>query len=309
MLWIVIVLLLVLFFGICYFTYRITFYSFPVNRKEIMSLPPGEQFKRESAKMGEIIRELQAIEFEKVTITSFDGIKLVARYYHTKDGAPLHIQFHGYRGSGIRDFCGGNKIARELGHNTLLVTQRASGESGGRTITFGIKEYRDCMLWIEYAIERFGRDAKIILSGISMGAATVLKASGEELAENIVGIIADSPFSSAEKIIKKVCCDIGLNPSIVYPFISVGAKLYGRINLKDGDVLYAVKKSKKPILLIHGEEDRFVPCDMSHEILENCGCNARLETFSTAGHGLSYIVNEKRYKKLIEEFVAECLSK
>ncbi len=302
-----IIILISMFLLISYITYYITFFSSPVNRTDIMSLPPGKQFKENCERMGEIIRELEAVEFEKVYTVSFDNLKLVAKYYHVRDGAPLHIQFHGYRGSGMRDFCGGNKIARELGHNVLLVTQRASGESGGRTITFGIKECRDCLSWIEYANKRFGSDTKIVLSGISMGAVTVLKAAGESLPGNVVGIIADSPYSSAEKIIKKVCKDIGLPPSLVYPFIKIGAKIYGGINLKDGDVLCAVKNSKKPILLIHGDDDRFVPYHMSHEILKNCGDNAVLETFKGAGHGLSYITDEKRYKKIIADFLNACL--
>ena len=144
-------ILIFLFFLITYATYYITFFSSDINRKDIMSLPPGKQFKEKSQRMGEIIRELEAVPFENASTVSYDNLKLVARYYHVKDGAPLHIQFHGYRGSGIRDFCGGNKIAREMGHNVLLVTQRASGRSGGKTITFGIKEYRDCLSWIEYA--------------------------------------------------------------------------------------------------------------------------------------------------------------
>lgn len=300
-------ILIFLFFLITYATYYITFFSSDINRKDIISLPPGKQFKEKSQRMGEIIRELEAVPFENASTVSYDNLKLVARYYHVKDGAPLHIQFHGYRGSGVRDFCGGNKIAREMGHNVLLVTQRASGRSGGKTITFGIKEYRDCLSWIEYANARFGTYTPIVLSGISMGAATVLKASGENLPENVVGIIADSPYSSAEKIIKKVCKDIGLPPGIVYPFINIGAKLYGGIDLKDGDVLGAVEKSTKPILIIHGDDDRFVPYHMSQEILEHCGDNAVLETFKGAGHGLSYITDEERYKKIIADFVGKCL--
>ncbi len=306
---IMLLILIFLFFLITYVTYYITFFSSPVNREDIMSLPPGKQFKEKSEEMGRIIRELEAVPFEKVSTTSFDKLKLVARYYHVKDGAPLHIQFHGYRGSGVRDFCGGNKIAREMGHNVLLITQRASGESEGRTITFGIKECRDCLSWIEYAIARFDSDIQMILSGISMGAATVLKASGEALPANVVGIIADSPYSSAQKIIKKVCKDIGLSPRIVYPFIKIGAKLYGGIDIKDGDVLCAVKASTKPILIIHGDDDRFVPYHMSHEILQHCGDNALLEVFKGAGHGLSYITDEERYKKIIVDFVSRCLQR
>ena len=126
---------------------------------------------------------------------------------------------------------------------------------------------------------------------------------------SVVPQITNIAKLAAEKIIKKVCEDIGLPPRIVYPFIKIGAKLYGGIDLKDGDILCAVKASTKPILIIHGDDDRFVPYHMSHEILEHCGDNAVLETFEGAGHGLSYITDEDCYKKIIEDFVSRCLGR
>lgn len=148
---------------------------------------------------------MDELTFESVFITSFDGVKLYARYYHVRDGAPLQIQFHGYRGSALLDFCGGNKLAREIGHNTLVVDQRAHGKSGGNTITFGINERYDCLSCINYAVERSGKETPIFLSGVSMDAATVLMASELNLPDNVIGIIADSPYSSPEEIIRKVC--------------------------------------------------------------------------------------------------------
>jgi len=305
---IIFILIAMLFFLITYWTYHIAFYSSPKKREDIMSLPKGEQYEYARETMGSLIRELVRIPFEQVSITTFDGTELIARYYHIKDNAPLQIQFHGYRGSGVRDFCGGNKIAREMGHNTLLVTQRAHGKSGGKTITFGIKEQYDCLHWINYAINRFGEDIKIIISGVSMGAVTVLKASALDLPRNVIGIIADSPYSSTVEIIKKVSSDMKFNPNIVYPFIKVGAKMYGKINLDNGDVISAVKKSKMPILLIHGTADRFVPYEMSCSIYAASPKNIQFESFEKAGHGLSYIQDGKRYKEVIETFIGKCVN-
>ncbi len=62
------------------------------------------------------------------------------------------------------------------GHNVLMIEERAHLESEGHTITFGIKERYDALDWIRYALQRFGEDTRIILVGISMGAATVLMA-------------------------------------------------------------------------------------------------------------------------------------
>mgnify|MGYP001117318828 CR=1 FL=1 len=157
--------------------YRKAFYSPEERKEDIYALPQGEQYENERQRMLSLIREMDEIPYEAVSISAQDGTKLAARYYHVRDGAPLQIQFHGYRGTALRDFCGGNKLARESGQNTLVVDPRAHGKSGGTTITFGIRERWDCLSWVEYVNQRFGSDTPIFLSGVSMGAATVLMAS------------------------------------------------------------------------------------------------------------------------------------
>ena len=193
------------------------------------------------------------------------------RYYHVRDGAPLQIQFHGYRGAALRDFCGGNKLARESGQNTLVVDQRAHGKSGGNTITFGIRERLDCLSWVKYANQRFSSGTPIFLSGVSMGATTVLMASELKLPANVMGIIADCPYSSPEVIIRKVCReDMHLPPALTMPLIRLGARLFGHFVLNESSAVQAVGNKNIPILLLHGEDDRFVPCDMSREIFDAC---------------------------------------
>ena len=257
-----------------------------------------------------LIREMDEIPYEAVTISAQDGTKLAARYYHVRDGAPLQIQFHGYRGTAVRDFCGGNKLARESGQNTLVVDQRAHGKSGGTAITFGIRERWDCLSWAEYANQRFGSDTPIFLSGVSMGAATVLMASELKLPANVIGIIADCPYSSPEAIIRKVCReDMHLPPALVMPFIRLGARLFGHFDLREASALEAVQHTHIPILLIHGEDDRFVPCDMSREIFGACAGEKNRVTFPGAGHGLSYIVDTETYSDAVSCFVSQCLQK
>ena len=255
-----------------------------------------------------LIRQMDEIPYEAVTISAQDGTKLAARYYHVRDGAPLQIQFHGYRGTALRDFCGGNKLARESGQNTLVVDQRAHGKSGGTAITFGIRERLDCLCWAEYANRRFGSETPVFLSGVSMGAATVLMASELKLPANVVGIIADCPYSSPEAIIRKVCReDMHLPPVLVMPFIRLGARLFGHFDLKEASAVQAVRNTNIPILLLHGEDDRFVPCDMSQEIFDACTGEKNRITFPGAGHGLSYIVDTETYSEAVSRFVDRCL--
>ena len=90
------------------------------------------------------------------------------------------------------------------------------------------------------------------------------------------------------------------------PFISLAARLIGGFRLDESSAEEAVKKAGIPILIIHGEDDRFVPCGMSHAIAKNSSM-IRLETFPGAGHGLSYIVDEERYTAIVDEFLASVL--
>lgn len=290
------------------FSYRTAFYSSAHRKEDHYALPQGEQYEKEQPRMLSLIQEMDEIPYEAVTISAHDGTKLAARYYHVQDGVPLQIQFHGYRGTALRDFCGGNKLARESGQNTLVVDQRAHGRSGGRTITFGIRERMDCLCWAEYASQRFGSNTPIFLSGVSMGAATVLMASELELPCNVIGIIADCPYSSPEAIIRKVCReDMHLPPALVMPFVRLGARLFGHFDLKEASAVQAVGNTDIPILLLHGEDDRFVPCDMSREIFDACAGEKTRITFPGAGHGLSYIVDTVRYSEAVSRFVDQCL--
>ena len=185
----------------------------------------------------------------------------------------------------------------------LIVTQRAHGKSEGNVMTFGIKERLDCLDWIAYANERFGAKTPIILMGMSMGAATVLMAAGEDLPENVKGVIADSPFTAPSDIIRTVMKDYKLPVRLMYPLARLSAKVYGRFDLEETSAREAVKKSKIPILFIHGEDDRFVPCHMGRECYEGCCSAKRILTVEGAGHGLSHCVDAKRYEACVDEFL------
>ena len=172
--------------------FRKTFYVSKGRRMadDLYRMPPG--FGEMDPTMRRLVTELDARPYRRVTIVARDGTRLAARYHHVADGAPLEIQCHGYRGHAVRDFCGGNPLAAEMGHNTLLIDQRAHGESEGRCITFGIRERFDILDWVEYATRELGAE-KILLVGISMGGASVLMAGGEPLPTAVRGIIADCP--------------------------------------------------------------------------------------------------------------------
>ena len=282
--------------------YRKCFYSPKKGRSGPYDPMKGEQFEAVADTLYHIISITERYPWEDVSIEAVDGITLRGRYYHFAEGAPLLILCHGYRSTALRDCCGAHMLARKLGCNALAIHQRAHGESGGRTITFGIRERRDVRQWAQYALERFGPDIPVALFGLSMGAATVLMGCKEGYPTNVRGIIADSPYSSPADIIKKVCKDEGY-PPFLYIFAELGARIFGGFRLRSCTALEAVKHSSVPILLIHGEDDRMVPCDMSRKIAEACPARCRILTIPGAGHGLGYMTDPQAYERAVIGFL------
>lgn len=302
----ILVIIGLIILAISYYCYRVAFFS-PIKNREAIPETKGPQFEPHRDTMRRIFTQLAARDYEDVTITSHDGLELAGKYYHIKDGAPLAIAFHGYRSCGMTDFAGGSELCFDMEQNLLLVDQRSHGKSQGSAITFGILERLDCLRWIHFAVSRFGKDVEIMLYGISMGATTVLMASALDLPKNVKGILADCPYSSPSAIIKSVCKQKHYPPNLSYPFILLGAKLFGRFDLNATTAAEAVKLAKVPILIIHGEADGFVPAAMSAEVCNACPDRVQRYTFPGADHGISYLVDEPRYRRIVEEFVSGAL--
>ena len=295
-----------LYFGL-YAVFRAVLYNTNERKARHVPLPTGEGYDEQQESMQELVDLMKEIPFEEVRVTSFDNLTLFGRYYEVKKGAPLQIQFHGYRGEAVRDMAGGNRIAREHGQNTLVVDQRAHGKSGGNITTFGVKERQDCLTWARYAADRFGLETPVILSGVSMGAATVLMAADLDLPENVVGIIADCAYTSPEAIIREVGRARRYPEGAVWWLVKTGAKLFGRVDLGSCGAIDAVRKSRVPVLLIHGDADRYVPVRMSRELYraaEKAGVPVRLEIFQGGAHGISYLTDVRRYTELEVEFTS-----
>lgn len=280
---IVLVTVIILFFILLYVLFRLCLGAQTKKQKQVFNLFSDGAPEKYRDKMVNLIQKVLDCPYEAVSISSYDGLELYGKYYHRRDGAPLVICMHGYRGTAERDMCGCFRLCSELNYNVLLIDQRAHGKSRGRTITFGIKERFDCKSWTEYALNRFGKDVRILLCGVSMGATTVLMASGLNLPENVKGIIADCPFSAPEQIIKKVCSDMKLSPNLFYPLIALSARIYGNVSLSDTTAEKSVAKSKTPTLIIHGEDDRLVPVEMSKAI-QKANAIIELHTFPKATH-------------------------
>ena len=291
-----------LFFLFCYFCYHITFYQRKSSTTDDFTLPPGKEYLPFEDMLKGWTQDVNALPCKEFTIKSFDNLTLYGKYYEFKKGAPIELMLHGYRGNGGRDMSGGVQRCQALNRNALIVDLRASGKSEGKTITFGINESKDCLAWINFIIKTFGEDVKIILTGVSMGASTVLITAGKNLPKNVIGVIADSGYTSAKDIIKCFMKDHYLPPTLLYPFVKAGARIFGKFNLEETSSYESLKSAKIPVLFIHGNADTFVPWYMSDKNYKSCSSNKKIFKVDGAGHVLAYMVDPDGYFDAIHDF-------
>ncbi len=298
-----------LFFLITYICFKRTFAVDKAACSNAYAPISGEQYDKFNEEIPMLVDGVINIKYESVYTVSGDGTRLFGRFYNFKEGAPVQILLHGYKGNAYREFCGGLKLARELGCNALLVDERAHGESGGKALSFGVKEREDVLSWIELIREKCGKDIPIALVGISMGAATVLMASELMLPENVKCIIADCPYSSPRAIIAKVIGEMGIPVRAGTALVRMGGIIYGGFDINSCSAVGAMRVNRIPVLIIHGEDDRFVPDYMSHEIYDACRAEKRLFTVKGAGHGLCYMIDAEGYRREVARFVEGYLTR
>lgn len=292
-----------------YSVYRMVFGKNGKNQGLDDEIPPGKQYEPYAELIIKNVENAGKIPYQRIFIESRDGITLSAKYYQGEKNAPVILFFHGYRSSALRDGNGILLFAKKHGYHLLLADQRGHGKSDGKTITFGVKERYDCLDWVRYANKRFGKDQELILAGISMGASTVLMASSLGLPENVKGIVADCPYSSPKEILKSVMKQMKFPVNVTYTTVKLAAKIFGGFDVEEYSAVEAMKYCKAPVLLIHGEEDYFVPCEMGKACYDACRSEQKkLVLVEGAAHGMSYCVDAELYEKELNDFLKLVLS-
>lgn len=269
----------------------------------------GEVKNIHAVRINKEIRWIRSQKMEKVIIRSKDRLRLVGRIFGCENPRGVLVLMHGYHSSAIHDFSCAVQNYHKLGYILIMPDQRAHGESDGKYVTFGIKEKDDCRLWAEYAAKRY-KGLPIILDGISMGASTVMLASGGKLPDAVCGIIADCGYSSAEAICAHVLKNrMGIPPALVMPLAKQIAKHRADADFADGDVTRALVRNTRPLLMVHGEADTFVPVYMTDEnakVAKNC--DLTVLKVPNADHGMSFLMDEERVKGVVEWFLDKCVN-
>lgn len=259
-----------------------------------------EVFERQA----EAARLLQEEKLEEVEIISSDGIRLIGHLYRSDSPKRVILAMHGWRSSWDKDFGIIFPFLRQNDCDILFVEQRAQGQSGGEYIGFGLSERFDCIDWLDWLNSNGFENLPIYLCGISMGASTVLMATGGELPENVKGVLADCGFTSPHAIWKHV-----LEKNLRLPYTGVMASITNdmckkKINLNPNDYscTEALKVCKVPVLFVHGTDDSFVPVSMTYENYKACTAPKRLFIVPGAEHGMSYILEKELYEQQVRNF-------
>jgi fermentation-respiration switch protein FrsA (DUF1100 family) len=243
-------------------------------------------------------------DFKNLELTSFDGLTLKGYYLPAKNPTNKTVIFaHGYLGHAFDMGIFGEYYYEELGYNIFMPDLRGHGASEGDYYGFGWHDRIDLHDWIDKLIELNGTDTEIVLHGLSMGGATVLMTSGEDLPNNVKAVIADSAYTSVYDLFAYLMKRMYRLPDqLVLPATSLVTKMRADYSLKEASALNQVKKTDLPILYIAGEEDTFVPAEMTEELFENTR-HAEMKTFPGANHGESIVMHEAEYLATITEFL------
>src|SRR5699024_6566432 len=214
-------------------------------------------------------------------MTSYDGMEFRRVLFRSKEPSHKLVVFaHGYLGRASDMSLFGEYYYEELGYNIFTADSRGHGNSEGEYIGFGWHDRLDYVDWIHLLLEKLGPDTEIVLHGLSMGAATVLMTSGEELPDNVKAIVADSPYTSVHDLFSYQMKQMFKLPSCpLLNSTSDVTKLRADYGLKEASALKQVKTADIPILYMHGNADTFVPTDFSRELYENTKGAAELVTF------------------------------
>lgn len=250
---------------------------------------------------------LKAHNPQDIYITSEDGLRLHGLWIPAKNPKGTILLAHGYRSTMLVDFGKVLDMYHKESMNLLLPQQRSHGESEGKYITFGVKESRDMLRWIEYHNQNLS-ECGVFISGLSMGASTVMYMLDQNLPENVKAAICDCGFSSPAEIIAKVFRDtVHIPAGIFVRCADLFARLFAGFSLYEKDSRETLKHNKLPILIAHGLADDFVPCIMSQEAFSVCNGEKYLILAKDAGHGYSYMYAEDEYYGRITELIRDKL--
>ena len=299
---VIVIGVVILFLGIGYVFVGNYFYNIAINPdsdKSVLGL--GVMAEDEKAKRIEWLQNNSKDTY--ITSTNNGNLKLHAYEIESNEKSDIWtIVIHGYTKNGIEMENYAEKY-KEMGYNVLLVELRGAGKSEGDYIGFGWHDRLDVIDWINYLVEK-DSDCKIILFGVSMGAATVMMTTGEQLPSNVKLAIEDCGYTSVYDIFANKIENVFHLPSApVLSAASFVTQIKSGYSLYEASSIEQIKKSQTPTLFIHGSADTFVPYNMLDILYDAAKCEKEKVVIEGAEHAVSVQINPELYWKSISDFI------
>lgn len=238
----------------------------------------------------------------EIFIESDDGLKLEALTYKQRENTHKWvINVHFYLGDNTR-VIRWTRNFYDHGYNVLAPNLRGHGKSEGDYIGMGWPDRLDLLEWIDVIVKE-DPDAEILLFGLSMGASTVMMASGEELPPNVKVLVADCGYANVNDVFVYQLKELFHLPS--FPVINAAntmTEIRAGYSFKEADATKQLKKNTKPILFIQGDHDTFVPFSMLETLYRATDTPKDKFVVKGAGHAESESLNPQKYWAKIWSF-------
>jgi len=241
---------------------------------------------------------------EKFTIVSKRGENLYADILRSKKPTDIWvICIHGYTSSPEHMGMYAKYFNGEFDYNVLMPSLNGHADSENDKVTMGWDDRLNIVDWIEFLVNEYP-DCKIVLHGVSMGAATVMMTCGEELPDNVKCAIEDCGYTSVWDIFDYQIKNVTKIPrSMLTHSVEMVTKLRSKYDFKDASCVEQLKKSKTPMLFIHGEEDDFVPYRMLDQVYDACPVEKEKLSIPDAIHARSNCFHPEIYWPAIKKFI------
>lgn len=289
-------LLLIIDFGVTLYFYKVAC---------VRNDTPVSQVKSSSPNYS-LVKKFDKLPKSTETITS-DHLELKAWYVPaTVRTDKTVIVVHGFRQnkSAMRQY---GELFHELGYNVLMPDNRGAGDSEGKFITFGYHDKTDVIAWANYLTQKNPK-SDLTLYGLSMGAATVMMASSEKaLPSSVKNIIEDCGYTNAwDEIVYQAKSSYNLPAFPLVYSVSLESKIRQGWFFNEANTTKALSKNTRPILLIHGDKDTYVPTKMVYENYQavKSGTPKKLLIVKGATHARSFETDPKLYRKTIAQFMS-----
>ena len=247
------------------------------------------------------------IHLEEVYFPGRDGLRLHGLYLAGRAASPALLLCHGYYRSLAEPFSLGCELNR-LGYHVFLFDFRGCGLSGGRFTTLGYQEVADVLGAVDYLRERLGQVSLGVL-GISMGAVAALRAAPD--CSTIAAIVADSAYADLKDTIRHKTMETLRLPPLVglgWASIRIGEWLSGgdlaAVRAEDA----APRLAPRPLLLIFGERDDYLPPNNAQRLFQAAGEPKELWLAPGSGHATARLDHPREYVDRVHSFFQRWLA-